>query len=214
MSKKEELEKIVRGKGISALRPEIDDSSPDNLIFENFQLERKEHLSSSHPDKEKSSFLSERPIEIQKAEEIQLNKNCFLSEVIPDINEQELIQRTIREDLHQIYILEAYLSQDGTRGAVFKHNLPLTLNIYCYASGLLGQLKPELDISWISYDILRMQIQPAYQFSVRIKPLWQYFKLKYQIQSSLPGLFRYHVVVEVMVADLFCVKEGSIFKIA
>ena len=214
MPKKEELEQIVRGKGLEALRPSPENLSTEKqIVKEPNSVNHIESSTANSSDETSITFPAESTIK-QAAKERRLNSQCVISEITPSPEQQSYIQEMIGENLHQIIIWDTYISQGEKRNTVFKINNPLTFHIHCTASGLLEQLKPEMEIYWITYDIGRMQLQPSYGFSIRTKPFWPNFRLSYEMKSTFAGFFKFHVIIDIKATDLFWVNEGFEFKIS
>jgi len=211
--KKEELEKIIRGKGLEALRPTTESFSSEKITSEDPTSESKIHSSFSNSKGEEIPYRTDETTKEHIMEKLPLNENCLISAIIPTLEQQLYIQDMLGKDTHRIFIWDVYISQEAQRSSVFRNATPLTFNICCTASGLIAQLKPEFKLHWISYDITNMQIQPFYKFSVCTKPLWNNFKVQFQINPAAPGFFNFHVIIDLESAGLFWVKEGFVFKI-
>lgn len=205
MHKKQELKKMVRGKGLEALRPTAETFSSTEKTIEAIESENKIHPSISNSKEEavKESAIAEK----------QLSKNIMITEILPTPEQQSYIQEMLGEEKHQIVIWDTFISQGEKRGSVFKKDTPLTFNICCTASGVLAQFKPEVEIHWISYDILRMQLQPLYNVTASSKPFWPNFKIQFQLIPAAVGFFNFHVIVDPKVTSLFWVRDGFVFKI-
>ena len=208
MPKKEEFKKIVRGKGMDALRPSAENLSSEKKIIEE-PISGSPIRSSVDNSEEATRTFSAETVSEQQV----LEKFFVISEIVPSQEEQDYIQDLLGEDANQIVIWDTFISQGEKRGLVLKKNEPIIFNVCCAASGLLAQLKPELEIHWITHDIQRMQVQPLYEFKIRTKPLWPVFIICYEIQPALAGYFKYSIIVDVEPADLFWVREGIEFKI-
>lgn len=207
MPKKEQLEKIIRGKGLEALRPQ-----PENAVSEPAADWKLNTQNFSSEDQEITPLTVEVNEENSKNQK-QLNENCVIKEIILTDEKKKQIHEILGADSHQILIRDAFISQNGKRGSLFKNYTMLTFNVCCTASGLIAQLKPEFEVHWISYDLLRMQIQPFYKFSVISKPFWNNFVIQFQINPAAVGFFNFHIILEIKAAELFWVKEGFVFKI-
>ena len=213
MPKKQELKKIVRGKGLEALRPTPENFSSEKRKSEAQKSEIKEHYSASDSKDETAKSFTDETIEEQTTEQEQLSKNSIIAQIIPTDEQQLYIQEQLGDDSHKILIWDLFITQGGKKGSVFQPGIPATFNICCTASGLIAQLKPEIEVHWISYDLLRMQIQPLYKFSVHTKPLWNHFKIQFQLKPAVFGFFNFHVIVDLKAAGLFWVRDGFVFKI-
>jgi hypothetical protein len=213
VAKKQQLEKIVRGKGLEALRPTPEYFPSEKRASGESKSETREYDSISNLNRQEVPGLSDETIEEQTTEQEQLNKNTIIARITPTGEQQSYIQQQLSDDSHQILIWDLFISQDGNNGSVFQPGIPVSFNICCTASGLIAQLKPEIDIHWISYDLLRMQMQPLYKFFVNTKPLWNHFKIQFQIKPDVTGFFNFHVIVDLKAAGLFWVREGFVFKI-
>lgn len=198
MAKKEDLKKIVRGKGLDALRPTAEDSSPD---------------SNDNPQEKTEQTLITNNVGEQMGQEDKLNKHCLITEILLSPEQQAYFKDKLGENTHQILIWDTFVSQGEHRGTVFRNDAPLNFNVCCVASGLLAQLKPELEIQWTTYDIQRMQLQPLYDFKIKTKPSWPIFKISYEVQPALAGYFKFNVIVDIEQIELFWIKEGFVFKI-
>ena len=213
MAKKQQLEKIVRGEGLAAFRPTPENFSSEKRTSEVSKSEIKEHYSASDSKDEAAKSFTDETIEEQTTDQVQLNKNSIIAQIPPTDEQQSYIQEQLGDDSHQILIWDLFITQGGKRGSVFQSDIPATFNVCCTASGLIAQLKPEIEVHWISYDLLRRQIQPGYKFSVNTKPLWNHFKIQFQINPAVFGFFNFHVIVDLKTAGLFWVRDGFVFKI-
>lgn len=213
MPKKEELGKIIRGKGLEALRPTAENIFSEKKTAKELNSNIKIDSSISDSKGEEATCLTENTTGEATTNQEQLNDNCLIKEITLTKEQQTYIQEMLGKDAHQILIWDLFISQDGKRGSLFRNNTALTLNVCCTASGLIAQLKPEFEVHWISYDLLRMQIQPFYKFSANTKPLWNNFNIQFQIKPEAIGFFNFHVIIDIKAADLFWIKEGFVFKI-
>lgn len=211
MPKKEQLEKIIRGKGLEALRPTAGNFSSERTTSEEAKAEGKEDDSVSKG--EVAPDPSDETIEEQMTTQVKLNENCIIAQIVPSQEQESNIQQMLGEETHQILIWDAFISQDGNKSSAIQKDVPITFNVCCTASGLIAELKPEIEVHWVTYDILRMQIQPSYKFSVRAKSLWDNFKIQYKINPGAIGFFNFFVIVDLKSSGLFWVKEGFVFKI-
>ena len=205
MPKKQELRKIVRGKGLEALRPTAETFSSTEQTAEAIESDSKIHSSSDNSMGEaaKGSSTAEK----------QLSKNIVITEILPTPEQQSYIQEMLGVDANQILIWDTFIWQGEKRGSAFKKDTPLTFNICCTASGIMAQFKPEFEIHWISYDILRMQVQSLYNVTAYSKPFWPNFKIQFRLIPAAVGFFNFHVIVDPEVASLFWVRDGFVFKI-
>ena len=208
MAKKEELKKIIRGRGMEAFRPSTEDiaeEKPTSIDHAPLSVITSQEEPVQGPQ---AQVVYEKPIT-----EKRLSQNCIISAIEPSQEQKNFIEKILSENIHQIVIWDIYVSQGEKMGTGFNMNNPLVFNLCCTASGLLEQLKPELGIHWITYDLQRMQIQTNYRFSIKTKPLWSDFQVCYEIQPTIPGFFKFHVIVDIEETDLFWIKEGFEFKI-
>ena len=209
MAKKEELKKIIRGRGMEALRPSTEDiaeEKPTSIDHTPLSVITPQEEPSLHPQ---TQVVVEKPVH-----EKRLSQNCIISAIEPSQEQKDFIEKILGENIHQIVIWDIYVSQGEKMGTGFNMNNPLVFNLCCTASGLLEQLKPELGIHWITYDLQRMQIQTNYRFFIKTKPLWPNFQICYEIQPTLNGIFKFHVIMDIEETDLFWIKEGFEFKIS
>jgi len=213
VAKKEELKKIIRGKGMQAFRPSAENLSTEEVVVGKPNSVNQTGLSIATSQEEVSQSFQAEAISEQAVREKRLNDNCIISEIEPSQEQKDFIEKILGQDIHQIVIWDIYISQGEKRGTAFKINNPVVFNICCTASGLLEQLKPELGIHCISYDLQRMQIQNNYTFSAKTKPLWHNFQISYKIQPNLQGFFKFHIIVDIDDTDLFWIMDGFEFKI-
>lgn len=213
MPKKQQLEKIVRGKGLEALRPTPEHSPAEGSSSQQSEAEKTKFEPSNHFEQPEAAAASDELSEEATGEMKRLNKYCIITPITPTIEQQSYIQAQLSDDSHQILIWDLFIAQNGKIGSAFQPGIPASFNICCTASGLIAQLKPEIDIYWVSYDLLRMQIQPSYKLVASTKPWWNNFKIQFEIVPDITGFFNFHVIVDLKAASFFWMKEGFMFKI-
>jgi len=211
--KKEELKKLIRGKGLSAFRPSAENLASDNKTSKIPDSTIPDESAAPDRPTEPSSEVIIESTSPQQPPQKRVNQYCVISECLPSEKQQTRLQNIFEENPHQIIIWDAFISQPEQLGSVFKQKIPLTFNVFGSAGGMLAQLKPLVTVHWISYDLLRMQLQPCFEFRIQTKPWWPSFKISYDFLPAVSGFFKFHTILDISQVDLFEFYEGSIFKI-
>lgn len=169
-----------------------------------------------------ASIADRKKVSVKKSElepkpenkKIDLGRNSFLIEEVPDKVDPAALRVTMRKNNSQMIIRNSFVSSGGLEASRFQTDKPVSMNISITVSPLLAAHRSAIKLHWVTYDLERMIVQPVMQFEVTAECGFESFRVVHHIQAPVSGYYNYRIMAEVERTGFYKVEDGGIFRVA
>lgn len=196
-SKKKNLEELVKGKGLDALRPSIPSINDDTEDLE----AQSQNIGEESADSEKTNKLTGP------------NREGIIVRIDPGAEELDEINGFVEGKTEYAVVWDAFITSEKKVTSALRKQSRIVFNINCAVSQLLVELKARYEISVICHRLQCFQLEHLYCFTKKRMLGWPYFRASFATEALLPGLFNYQVILNIEDTNVFHVWQAKAFKI-
>ncbi|MFQ5769040.1 MAG: hypothetical protein ACE5HX_00785 [bacterium] len=203
--KRQELKSLIKGKGLNALKA----SQPleEKVIVKDPAKEEKDLVVSTKETKEEKVKKEKKEVAAK------LESKPDILEIKPSPEEIEVIQNLSGGAAEYVLIWRAFTSSNDEKMTVFNKGEMVTFNIDCVVAKIIAQLKAPFTLEVHSFDVRSHHSQALYSFKKEDQIQSEVFRVQFQIEAVLSGIFKLQTLFIIHNTEHFHVNEESYFRI-
>lgn len=146
------------------------------------------------------------------AETVPPHASRFIS-CAPSSEEKSLIEERLQSQNALVTLWREFTAQDGTPAAVFKRGQRIEFVLHGAAASFLVDLQSPFTIELISFDLRSQNPQPLYSFQEYGRLTSEYFRVTFQAQALVAGIFRLQSILLIEGTEHFSIPPGVNFVV-